>query len=192
MNKQEIDANQWVDRYGDLLYRYTLVRVRDQGVAEEIVQVTFLAALQATHTYAGRSSEKSWLFGILKHKILDHFREIKKNRTFDLSTDDDQDDPCGYDSMGHWKKTPKDWRLDPEKSAENQELTEKLVLCLDDLSDKFRQIFVLKEIDGVSSEQICNEFNIKPTNLWVILHRARNQLKNCLEIHWFDGKNQDK
>ena len=190
MNKQEIDANQWVDRYGDLMYRYTLVRIRDQGAAEEIVQVTFLAALQATHTYAGRSSEKSWLFGILKHKILDHFREIKKNRSFDLSPDDDQD-PCEYDSMGHWKKMPQDWRLDPEKSAENQELTEKLALCLDDLSDKFRQIFVLKEIDGVSSEQICNEFNIKPTNLWVILHRTRNQLKNCLEIHWFDGKKQE-
>ena len=93
--------------------------------------------------------------------------------------------------MGHWKKMPKDWRLDYEKSAENQELTEKLALCLDDLSDKFRQIFVLKEIDGVSSEQICNDFNIKPTNLWVILHRARNQLKNCLEIHWFDGKKQE-
>ena len=187
MNKQEIDANQWVDRYGDLMYRYTLVRVKDQGAAEEIVQVTFLAALQATHTYEGRASEKSWLFGILKHKILDHFREIKKYRSFDLSPDDDPD-PCGYDSSGHWKKMPQNWRMDPAKSAENQELTEKLALCLDDLSDKFRQIFVLKEIDGVSSDQICNDFNIKPTNLWVILHRARNQLKNCLETHWFDGK----
>jgi len=191
MNKQEIDANQWMDRYGDLIYRYTLVRVKDQGATEEIVQVTFLAALQAAHTYAGRSSEKSWLFGILKHKIMDHFREIKKNRSFDLSPNDDPD-PCGYDSMGNWKKFPQDWRLDPEKSAENQELTEMLALCLDSLPDKFRQIFVLKEIDGVSTEQICNEFNIKPTNLWVILHRARNQLKNCLEIHWFGGKKQEK
>lgn len=190
MNKQDIDANQWVDRYGDLMYRYTLVRVKDQEAAEEIVQVTFFAALQATHTYAGRSSEKSWLFGILKHKIMDHFRDIKKNRSFDLSPEDDPD-PGEYDPTGGWKKIPQNWRLDPEKSAVNQELTEKLALCLDGLSDKFRQIFVLKEIDGVSTEQICNEFNIKPTNLWVILHRARNQLKNCLEIHWFEGKNQE-
>ena len=80
MDNQEIDANQWVERYGDLMYRYTLVRVKDQGAAEEIVQVTFFAALQATLSYQGRSSEKSWLFGILKHKILDHFREIKKTR----------------------------------------------------------------------------------------------------------------
>jgi RNA polymerase sigma-70 factor (ECF subfamily) len=190
MDNQEIDANQWVERYGDLMYRYTLVRVKDQGAAEEIVQVTFFAALQATHSYQGRSSEKSWLFGILKHKILDHFREIKKTRSFDLSPEDDQD-PCNYDSAGHWKKIPQNWRLDPEKSAVNQELTEKLMFCLDGLSDKFRQIFVLKEIDGASTDQICNEFNIKPTNLWVILHRARNQLKNCLEIHWFDKQRQE-
>ena len=190
MNNQEIDSNQWVDRYGDLMYRYTLVRVKDQDAAQEIVQVTFLAALQATPSYAGRSSEKSWLFGILKHKILDHFREIKKGRLFDLSPEDDPD-PCGYDALGNWQNMPRDWRLDPEKSAQNQELTEKLMLCLDDLSDKFRQIFVLKELDGVSTEEICNEFNIKPTNLWVILHRARNQLRNCLEINWFDGKRQE-
>jgi RNA polymerase sigma-70 factor (TIGR02943 family) len=191
MDNQEIDANQWVERYGDLMYRYTLVRVKDQGVAEEIVQVTFFAALQATESYQGRSSEKSWLFGILKHKILDHFREIKKNRSFDLSTEDDQI-PSEYDMAGQWKKIPQNWQLDPEKSAVNQELTEKLLFCLDGLSDKFRQIFVLKEIDGVSTDQICNEFNIKPTNLWVILHRARNQLKNCLEIHWFEKQKQEE
>lgn len=187
MSNQEIDASQWVDLYGDMMYRYTLVRVKDSGAAEEIVQVTFFAALQATHTFQGRSSEKSWLFGILKHKILDHFREIKKNRPFDLSPGDDSD-PAEYDAMGHLKKVPQNWQLDPEKSAVNQELTEKLALCLDGLSDKFRQIFVLKEIDGASSEEICNEFNIKPTNLWVILHRTRNQLRSCLEIHWFDGQ----
>ena len=155
MNSQEIDANQWVDRYGDLMYRYTLVRVKDQGAAEEIVQVTFFAALQATHTFKGRSSEKSWLFGILKHKILDHFREIKKNRSFDLSPEDDQD-PFEYNAAGNWNKIPQNWRLDPEKSAVNQELTEKLMLCLDGLSDKFRQIFVLKEIDEIGRAS-CRE-----------------------------------
>ena len=190
MNKQEIDSSQWVDLYGDLMYRYTLVRVKDASAAEEIVQVTFFAALQATGSFAGRSSEKSWLFGILKHKILDHFREIKKNRPLDLNLQDDQD-PFEYDQNGHWKKMPQNWQLDPEKSAENQELTEALATCMDGLSDKFRQVFVLKEIEGLSTEEICKDFDIKPTNLWVILHRARNQLKKCLEIHWFDQKRQE-
>ena len=172
------------------MYRYTLVRVKDPANAEEIVQVTFFAALQASHTFAGRSSEKSWLFGILKHKILDHFREIKKTRSFDLTPQDDKD-PFEYDQTGHWKEVPQNWGMDPEKSAENQELTEALATCLEHLPNKFRQVFVLREIEGLSSDEICNDFNIKPTNLWVILHRARNQLKKCLQIHWFDGNEKE-
>lgn len=187
MNKQGVDPSQWVDLYGDIMYRYALVRVKDSSAAEEIVQVAFFAALQATDSFAGRSSEKSWLFGILKHKILDHFREIKKNRLLDLTPRDGQD-PYEYDQAGHWKKAPRNWQLDPEKSTENQELTATLALCLDNLSDKFRQVFILKEIEELSTDEICNDFNIKPTNLWVMLHRARNQLKKCLEIHWFNEK----
>jgi RNA polymerase sigma-70 factor (ECF subfamily) len=80
---------------------------------------------------------------------------------------------------------PKNWDLSPEKAAENQELAQALLFCMDGLSDKFRRIFVLKEIEGLSSEEICNEFDIQPTNLWVILHRARNRLKQCLEARWF-------
>ena len=83
---------------------------------------------------------------------------------------------------------PGNWNLDPEKAAENNELAQVLAQCLSRLSDKFHRIFVLKEMDGMSSEEICNEFNIKPTNLWVILHRARNQLKLCLESNWFNAK----
>ncbi len=184
MHKDSLDSHQWVDRYGDLMFRYTLVRVKDRETAEEIVQATLVAALQAKDSFAGRSTEKSWLFGILKHKIMDHFRDLKKNRTFDLLPDDDPD-PLSFDATGHWAQLPQNWNLDPEKAAENQQLVEALAECLDDLSDKFRRIFVLKEVEGLSSEEICNEFNIKPTNLWVMLHRARNQLKKCLEARWF-------
>ena len=186
MNKG-IDASQWVDRYGDILYRYTLVRVKSPDTAEEIVQTTLFSALQSAGSFEGRSSEKSWLFGILKHKILDHFREQKKFRTFDLAPEDDRD-PFEYDATGHWKEMPQKWDFNPEKVAENQQLAQALAHCMDGLSDKFRQVFVLKEIEGVTTEEICNDFNIKPTNLWVILHRARNQLKKCLEIHWLQKK----
>jgi len=190
MRKQKIDPSQWVDRYGDLMHRYTLVRVKDAGAAEEIVQVTFFAALQSIQSFAGRSSEKSWLFGILKHKILDYFREEKKNKNFDLNEPEDSD-PCEYDINGQWKDVPQHWTLDPEKAAENQKLAQTLAQCLDDLPDKLRQVFVLKEIEGLSTQEICKDFSIKPTNLWVILHRARNHLKECLEIHWFGGKRQE-
>ncbi len=188
MDNRKIDSSQWVDRYGDLMYRYTLVQVKDSSNAEEIVQSTFFAALQAQHSYAGRSSEKSWLFGILKHKIMDHFREMKKNRSYDLSSQD-AGDPLEnqYDKSGHWLQFPKNWDENPEKVAENTQLSQILSSCIEDLSDKFRDLFVLKEIQGLSSEEICKEFNIKPTNLWVMLHRTRNQLKKCLEARWFDN-----
>ncbi len=183
MNRESIDSSQWVDRYGDLMYRYTLVRVKNPDAAEEIVQTTLFSALQSVNSFEGRSSEKSWLFGILKHKILDHFREVKKTRNFNLMPDDDAD-PFEYDAGGHWKEMPQKWDFDPEKAAENQQLSQALAHCLAGLSDKFRDVFVLKEIEGLSTEQICKEFNIKPTNLWVILHRARNLLKKCLESQW--------
>ncbi len=187
MDNRKIDNSQWVDRYGDLMYRYTLVRVKDPNSAEEIVQMTFFSALKSQGSFAGKSSEKSWLFGILKHKILDHFREFAKSRNMDL-LDEDGSDPLDnqFDSSGHWKKMPIRWSEDPEKAAENSQLAKALSQCIDGLSEKFRSIFVLKEIDGLSSEVICNEFNIKPTNLWVILHRTRSQLKKCLESNWLD------
>lgn len=179
----------WVDRYGDMMYRYTLVRVKNPDAAEEIVQVTLLAALQAQKSFEGRSTEKSWLFGILKYKILDYFRDLKNHRTYEL-TPEDGPDPLdnAYHQDGHWANLPKNWATDPHKAAENKQLVEALAHCMDRLSDKFRNIFVLKEIEGMSSEEICKELNIKPTNLWVILHRARNQLRKCLEAQHWDTK----
>jgi len=183
-----IDSSQWVERYGDILFRYTVVRVKDQDAAEEIVQATLLAALQAQKSFEGRSSEKSWLFGILKHKILDHFRVLKQRRTYELTPDDDADPyDQAFDATGHWVQPPQPWAFDPEKAAENSELTEALARCLNGLSDKFRAIFAMKEVEGLDSADICKEFGITPTNLWVILHRARNQLKQCLEHHNIKG-----
>lgn len=187
--KPEIDSEQWVERYGDALFRYTLVRVKDPVAAEEIVQTTLLAALQAKSSFAGKSSEKSWLFGILKHKIMDHFRSLKNRRSHELTPDDDTDPyENAYNEDGHWVSPPRSWEVDPEKAAENAQLLEALNLCLEGLSDKFRNIFIMKEIEGMPSEDICKEMGIQPTNLWVILHRARNQLKKCLEAnHWRRG-----
>lgn len=187
--KPEIDSEQWVERYGDAMFRYTLVRVKDPVAAEEIVQTALVAALQAQHTFAGKSSEKSWLFGILKHKIMDHFRSIKNQRNHELTPEDDADPyENAYNENGHWVSPPRSWEVDPEKAAENTQLLEALNHCLEGLSDKFRNIFVMKEIEGMSSEDICKEMGIQPTNLWVILHRARNQLKKCLEAnHWPRG-----
>ncbi len=169
------------------MYRFALVRVKDHDVAEEVVQSAMVAALHSQKSFQGRSSEKSWLFGVLKHKIMDHFRAVKKFQPYDLSSDDDRDPyERGFDKTGHRRIPVNHWNLDPEKAAQNSQLVDALSQCMDKLSDKYRRIFVLREVDGVSSEEICKEFNIQPTNLWVMLHRARNQLKKCLETQWFN------
>lgn len=187
MDKPEkLDSSMWLDNYGDMMYRYTLVRVKDPDTAEEIVQVSMLAALQAQQSFQGRSSEKSWLFGILKHKIMDHFRAAKKHVSFDLAPGD-PGDPFEkiYDHTGHRHSPSANWNLDPESAAQNQQLVLALSKCLDKLPDKYRKVFIMREIEGLSSKEICKEFNIQPTNLWVMLHRARNHLKKCLETQWF-------
>ena len=184
---EPIDSDLWVEKYGDMMYRFALVRVKDQDAAEEVVQQTLVSALQAKNSFQGRSSEKSWLFGILKHKIMDHFRAAKKFQSYDLSADDDADPfERAFDKTRHWRIPVQNWNMDPEKAAQNRQLVDALSQCLDKLSEKYRRIFVMREVDGVSSEEICNEFNIQPTNLWVLLHRARNQLKRCLETQWFN------
>jgi RNA polymerase sigma-70 factor (TIGR02943 family) len=187
MSKEILDPKNWVDLYADMMYRFSLVRVKDSEAADELVQATFFAALKSQHTFAGKSSEKTWLFGILKHKIMDYFRRSKKHISID-PTSSEETDRIQCDSNGHMNPKPTNWNMDPEKAAENSESAEILATCLEGLPDKFDKLFVLKEIDGMSSEKICNEFGIKPTNLWVILHRARNQLKKCMESNWLNTK----
>ena len=118
---------------------------------------------------------------------MDYFRSSKKIISIDL-TSEEGSNQIHFDAAGHMIPKPGNWHLDPAKAAENKELARVLAQCLNGLPDKFHRVFVLKEIYGMSSEEICHEFNIKPTNLWVILHRARNQLKLCLESNWFNAK----
>jgi RNA polymerase sigma-70 factor (TIGR02943 family) len=182
MSEETLEPEKWVENYADMLYRYTLVRVKDPDVADELVQATLFAALKSQHTFAGKSTEKTWLFGILKHKTMDHFRSAKKNINLDITEGDA--DRIQFDNTGHMTPSPNNWNIDPEKATENKELAQVLAKCMNGLSEKFHRLFVLKEIDGLSSEEICKELNVKPTNLWVMLHRARNQLKLCMESNW--------
>ena len=184
MNRETIDSQQWVERYGDGMFRFALLRVNDEDHADDIVQNTFLAALKAKDSFAGLSTEKTWLFGILKNKIMEHYREIKKNRKYDLNLEDDRD-PCesDFDGKGHWRSLPFHWGIDPEKAVVDKELLQNFLGCMDSLSPKFRQLYVLREIEGYDSETICSELDITPSNLWVMLHRARNRLKKCIEVH---------
>jgi len=183
---REIDPSRWLRDHGDILYRYALGRVRDSQVAEDMVQDTFLAAMRGKEGFSGRSTERTWLVGILKHKIIDHYR---KHRREVLSEDLElQHVPAGtsIDPKGHWKLGQSEWITNPEKAYQRREFWAILNRCVDKLNARHKQVFVLRELQDHEAGDICKDLGISESNLWVMLHRARLQLKQCLETNWLD------
>lgn len=184
------DPERWVEEHGDYLFRYALARLRDPVKAEDAVQETFLAALKAGN-FAGRSAEKSWLTGILKNKIFDHFRKAGRETTFtDLDFyADEESDRFAADGLGKggWIHDlgPVEWPADPGASLDNEVFWKTFNECAGKLPPKVSAVFCLREMDGVEGRVICGLLNISESNLWVMLHRARMALRRCLETNWF-------
>ena len=184
------DPEKWVEEHGDYLFRCALLRVRDQVVAEDLVQETLLAALQARERFSGQSSERSWMVGILKHKIIDRFRKDVREQP---AEDPDgmtaiTDDGEAFDKDGHWKldqTAPMDWPDHPGAVLERKQFWESLRRCLGKLPPNMAQVFTLRELDELDSDAICTMLRISSSNLWVLLHRARKQLRQCLEVNFF-------
>ena len=193
----KLDPERWVEQYGDMLFGFAAARVRDVAIAQDLVQTTFLAAIKASQGFAGRSSERSWLFGILRNKLADHYRLQRREAAF---ADLDSSLPEEQGSFGErgpgkdgWvmKLAPKAWET-PERSLVTKEFQEVLKSCLSRLPDKVAQAFLLREVDDVASEEICKDLGVSANNLWVMLHRARMGLRRCLEVHWFGRKHRDE
>jgi RNA polymerase sigma-70 factor (ECF subfamily) len=186
------DPERWVDEYGDSLYGFALSRVQDPAVAEDLVQETFLAALQTRQKFEGRSSLRTWLIGILKHKVIDHIRR----RSREQSTDDL--DPLAeaqdrlFDEAGKWKVKPAQWATNPLKLVEEKEFWRVFTDCLSELPGRMAQAFMLREMDGLKGEEIRNVLGVSATNCGVILYRARMHLRRCLELKWFGAKPADE
>jgi RNA polymerase sigma-70 factor (ECF subfamily) len=180
---------EWVALHGDILFRFAIMRVKDREIAEDLVQETLLAALKGKESFSGKSSERTWLVGILKHKIVDHFRKSTREQPVeDPQIYLDSEDP--FDNGGRWKMGPGEWGESPVHSLENKEFWGVLAGCVEKLPERLRQVFSLRELDGMESSQVCKVLSITSTNLWVILHRARAQLRSCLELNWF-GDNKE-
>jgi RNA polymerase sigma-70 factor (TIGR02943 family) len=190
-NRNTFDADLWVDTHGDYLFAFALSRVRDEFLAEDLVQETLLAAMQARSSFAEKSSERTWLCGILKHKIIDHFR--KSSREVELTAD--ESDMSSYDYLfqgdgpgqGHWtaESKPTVWEANPEQLLEHAEFRGILTHCLGELPERVANCFTLREIDGFDSHEICNLLNISANNFWVMMHRARLHLRRCIDVNWF-------
>ncbi|GAB6062016.1 sigma-70 family RNA polymerase sigma factor [Deferrisoma palaeochoriense] len=180
------DPAEWVDRYGDLLYRYALARVADPEVARDLVQETLVAGLRNRESFGGRSDPRTWLVGILRHKILDHFR-----RTSREALDDGADPEAeAFGADGRWR-TPLGWMADPARLAEGRGFWQALVRCLRGVPPRQAAAFVLRELEGLDTEALCQEMGITPTNAWVLLHRARLALRRCLAEEGFGGEESE-
>lgn len=163
-----------------MLYRFALGRVRDPQTAEDLVQDSFLAAMKGAESFSGRSKERTWLISILKHKIIDHFRKHKRMFLSEDLEMKEQDPQEFLDRKGNWTVGQSAWITQPEKAFEMKEFWKHLNGCIDTLSEQQRRVYVLRELEEHSAEEICDSLEMSPSNLWVTLHRARLQLKECL------------
>lgn len=180
-----LNPERWVEEHGDALFQFALMRVGRVDLAEDLVQEAFLAALRSHHEFQGKSSERTWLVSILKHKVIDTLR--RKDRELTQSsiagTDEWIDDL--FDKRGRWKNQPGNWEENPGASLENAEFWEAYSRCLSKLPQQQANAFTLRETENISSVEICKELGISATNLGVILYRARIRLWRCLEVNWF-------
>ncbi|NKQ39437.1 MAG: sigma-70 family RNA polymerase sigma factor [Methanosarcinales archaeon] len=182
--KHTLNPNKWVELYADYLFNYAVTRVDNSDLAKDLVQETFFSGIKGKDNFRGQASERTWLISILKRKIIDYYRKInsvkgKKEVRMSFYTDGDR--------KGSWLEecVPQTWGNEAEKTIENDELKDALNKCISNLPDKYRMVFLLKTIQNYETEEICNELGISSSNLWVIIHRARVQLRKCIEENWF-------
>ncbi|MCE3228065.1 MAG: polymerase subunit sigma-24 [Bacteroidetes bacterium] len=188
-NTNKLEPQYWVERYSDYLYSFAYYRVNNQELAEDLVQDAFLSALNARDTYKGQASEKTWLVSILKNKIIDHYKKASTRNESPLQLSSVEAPSYDYyfnkQKKGHWQpdSKPKDWD-EAQHQPETKEFFNILEKCLDSLPAKWRGVFTMSLLDDNDSPVVCKEFNLTSSNFWVIMHRAKLQIRECLEKNW--------
>jgi len=165
------------------LLRYASLQLRDRHAAEDAVQETLLAALAGEASFVGRSSLRTWLTGILKHKIVDTIRRTARDATVVPGEPDLEEFDGLFDKRGHWQEPPSDWG-NPDKTFDDKQFLAALKACLEQLPTKTAEAFMMREHLGHETADICKVLAITPTHCWVLLYRARMALRACLEETW--------
>jgi len=177
----------WLNNYGDLLYRYALLRVRSETTAEDLVQETMLSGLQSWSSFSGNSTVSTWLVGILKHKIIDYFRKHR----YDLNqpqANETAEDILAYqfDSQGSWQVDLIEWDT-PDSQINKQQFSSAFNHCISRLPQRMADLLFLRSIENVPMKECCELLGFESDNqLWVTLSRTRVKLRQCLATHWFD------
>jgi RNA polymerase sigma-70 factor (TIGR02943 family) len=177
-------AENWVETHGDYLFNFALGQVRDTGIAEDLVQETFLAAVKAQQNFSGRSSERTWLVGILRHKLYDHLRKTCRERAVRVDPLPAGDDDAAFEDSVAWVHQMAAEATSPSRRIELAEFREQLELAMGKLPPRIAQVFQLYSIEERPNQEVCEQLNISESNLWVMLHRARKQLRSELDKWW--------
>lgn len=183
--KNIINSSQWVEQYADSLFRFAVSRISDSETAKDLVQDTFLSALKNADNFRGEISEKNWLFTILKNKIIDYYRSKAKQSFTELK--EHLEEAENYFDGNDWNESakPKEWGIDYSLPIETKEFYEVMEKCKQKLAELQNAVFTLKYMEDKNSDDICKELEISSSNYWVLLHRAKLQIRKCLEKNWF-------
>jgi RNA polymerase sigma-70 factor (TIGR02943 family) len=183
-----IDPHQWASKYADYLYTYAMTRVNEEEQARDLVQETFLAALEKIDKFEGRSSESTWLTAILKNKIVDVYRKKSSRlakRTDVLYAEQEQQD--FFDAAnGHWNPVhmPRLFGVEDQDPILNKEFVRILQACMQKLPALWLAVFTMKHMEDQPTEIICSDLKVTSSNFWVIIHRTKLNLRACLQKNW--------
>ncbi len=182
------DPKTWVDRYSDYLFKYAIARFNDEEVAKDLVQETFLSALKGLNKFEGKSSEKTWLTGILKHKIIDVYRReySSLNGSTQIFKAEEESNDFFEEDHGHWKNkhAPKILGVEQQDPLNNKEFNQTLQLCFKKLPALWATVFTMKHLDEEPTETILLDLKLTSSNFWVIIHRTQLSLRACLQTNW--------
>ena len=176
---------EWVDLYGDILFRFAYGRTLNPELAEDLVQETFLSALRSKSSFKGSSSLKTWLISILKNKTIDHFRRVAFEQPAAGFPGDADPIIDLFDKQGKWITEPPRWEGDPQKLVENDQFWQAVQNCIAGIPDRLAHIFTLRELNEMTTPEITELMDITQQNCWTLLHRARLTMKECLSAKWF-------
>lgn len=182
-----LEPEKWVELHADYLYNFAIVRLNDEEQARDLVQETFLSALEKTAGFRGESAERTWLTAILKYKIIDIYRKKAGGIAVNDKTGAPDNEPEFFDpDLNHWKKEhwPAPFGVEDKDPLHNKEFMGVLERCMSRLPSLWMSVFKLKHMDEENTEFICKELKLSLSNFWVITHRAKVNLRSCLQKNW--------
>ncbi|BDD02836.1 sigma-70 family RNA polymerase sigma factor [Aureibacter tunicatorum] len=187
--KHMLQPEKWIENYSEALGNFAVSRMNSNEEASDIVQETFFTALKAKDSFRGEASEKTWLTSILKRKIIDHYRKaVRKKPHYSIHEAGEESFVSSGKRKGAWNEeyAPGNWDFTfSDNEIEQKELNRMIMASIESLPDNAAKVFKMKYIDGMATEDICQELNLTTSNVWVLLHRSRNKVRQYLEKNWF-------